>query len=44
MKTSSLKITAVILVLSLIPVAGFGAQPVATTPARVAAPLGLLRL
>ena len=44
MKISSLKIPAAILGLSLIPVAGFGAQPAATTPARVAAPLGLLRL
>ncbi len=44
MKTSSLKTPAVILSLSLIPVVGFGAQSVATTPARVASPFGLLRL
>ena len=44
MKRSPLKISAVTLGFSLLPVAGFGAQPVATTPARVAAPLGLLRL
>ena len=43
MKTSLLKISAVTLGLSLLPVVGFGAQPLAT-PARLAAPLGLLRL
>ena len=43
MKTSPLKIHALILGLSLLPVVGFGAQP-ATPPARVAAPLGLSRL
>ena len=43
METSSLKISALTLGLSLLPVAGFSAQPVAATP-RVAAPLGLLRL
>ena len=43
MKTSPLKIHALILGLPLLPVVGFGAQP-AATPARVAAPLGLSRL
>ena len=43
MKTSPLKIHALILSLPLLPVVGFGAQP-AATPARVAAPLGLSRL
>jgi hypothetical protein len=43
MKTFSLKIVIVGFGLSFLPVAGFGAQP-ATTSARVAAPLGLLRL
>ena len=43
MKTYSLKISALTLGFSLLPVVGFCAQPV-STPARVAAPLGLLRL
>ena len=43
MKTSPLKIHALTVGFSLLPVVGFGAQP-AATPARVAAPLGLLRL
>jgi len=43
MKTSPLKIHALTLGLSLLPVVGLGAQPVTTAP-RVAAPLGLLRL
>jgi hypothetical protein len=43
MKTSPLKVFARTLGLSLLPVVGFGAQPVATAP-RVAAALGLLRL
>jgi len=43
MKTSALKIHALTLGFSLLPVVGFAAQPV-TTPPRVAAPLGLLRL
>jgi hypothetical protein len=43
MKTSPLKIHALTLGFSLLPVIGFGAQPVTTAP-RVAAPLGLLRL
>ena len=43
MKTSPLLVFARTLGFSLLPVVGFGAQPVAT-PARVAAPLGLLRL
>ena len=43
MKMSSLKISAVIVGVRLLPIAGFGAQPLATPP-RVAAPLGLLRL
>ena len=43
MKTPPLKIHALTVGFSLLPVVGFGAQPVAT-PARVAAPLGLLRL
>jgi hypothetical protein len=43
MKTSPLKIHALTLGLSLLPVLGLGAQPVTTAP-RVAAPLGLLRL
>ena len=43
MKTSPLKIHALILSLPLLPVVGFGAQP-AATPAHVAAPLGLSRL
>ncbi len=43
MKTPPLRIHALTLGLSLLPVVGFGAQPLAT-PARLAAPLGLLRL
>jgi hypothetical protein len=43
MKPSPLKIHALTLGLSLLPVLGLGAQPVTTAP-RVAAPLGLLRL
>ena len=43
MKISPLKTASFTLGLSLLPVVGFGAQP-AATPARVAAPLGLLRL
>ena len=43
MKTSPLLVFARTLGFSLLPVVGFGAQPVAP-PARVAAPLGLLRL
>ena len=43
MKTSPLKIPALTLGFSLLSVASFGAQPV-PTPARVVAPLGLLRL
>ena len=43
MKTSSLKTATLTLGISLLPVVGFGAQP-AATPARVPAPLGLLRL
>ena len=43
MTTSSLKICVFTLGLSLLPVVGVGAQS-AATPARVAAPLGLLRL
>jgi hypothetical protein len=43
MKRSPLLVFARTLGFSLLPVVGFGAQPVAT-PARVAAPLGLLRL
>ena len=43
MKTSPLKIHALTLGLSLLPVVGLGAQPGTTAP-RVAAPLGLLRL
>ena len=43
MKTSPLLVFVRTLGFSLLPVVGFGVQPVAT-PARVAAPLGLLRL
>ena len=43
MKTSPLKICIVTLGIGLLPMIGFGAQPVTTAP-RVAAPLGLLRL
>ena len=43
MKTSPLKISAVTLGLWLVSLVGFAAQPV-STPSRVAAPLGLLRL
>jgi hypothetical protein len=43
MKTSPLKISTVALGISLLPMVGFGAQPVTTAP-RVAVPLGLLRL
>ena len=43
MKISPLKISTVALGISLLPMLGFGAQPVTTAP-RVAVPLGLLRL